>query len=69
MYNAGGTVDDNDSFTTVTHKRNPSMLDRISETFAGALMGLGIFAVSFFILFANEVRIVLMSPFENATSV
>ncbi|XP_072026248.1 transmembrane protein 43-like isoform X2 [Amphiura filiformis] len=79
MHNVGG-FQDGDKYTKVSYKENPSLLDRISQTFAGGLLGLGIFVVSFFILFANEGRAVqtataleeclsLVIPVENSNMI
>ncbi|XP_022095935.1 transmembrane protein 43-like isoform X2 [Acanthaster planci] len=43
-----------DRHTTVSYKPKTTLLERMSESFTGAMLGVGMFIVSFFILFLNE---------------
>lgn len=45
-----------DQHTRVTSRSKPGFLERLGETTGGMVVGLGIFFLSFYVLFTNEVR-------------
>ncbi|XP_038062268.1 transmembrane protein 43-like isoform X2 [Patiria miniata] len=53
MHNTGAQQS-GDRHTTVGYKSQSTLLERMSQSFTGAMLGIGMFVVSFFILFLNE---------------
>lgn len=44
-----------DQHKRVSAKSNPGFLERLSETTGGAVVGVGLFFLSIYVLFTNEV--------------
>lgn len=42
--------------TRVSAKANPGFLERLSETAGGTVVGIGLFFLSLYVLFTNEVK-------------
>lgn len=46
---------DHNQHKRVTSRSNPGFLERLSETLGGTVVGVGLFFLSFYVLFTNEV--------------
>lgn len=50
------STESGDQHSRVNSRPKPGFLERLSETAGGMVVGLGLFALSFYVLFTNEVR-------------